>query len=119
MADEQKQSLPGWALPVGAAGAIGLLIVGQQQSARNDADNISNLPAIEARVNQLEEDLGQTLSRSELDSRLNTIDETIIRRFQEDAAVPLSRVREDVEKNEDKLEDHAERISQLEAKAGN
>ena len=104
------------------AGGVALLFVGYQQTAKNEADDIGGIDVLRAEVASVKADIEEirsgTLSRTELEGQLNTINATLIRRFGEDVSEPIERVRANAEKNEDVLVDHAERLSALEAKVG-
>lgn len=53
------------------AGAVGLLFIGQQQMAKNSADNVSNLPAVTANVATNAENIGRNAEgfRQDLDKQ--------------------------------------------------
>jgi len=89
---EQKQNFT----PYVIAGVVGLAFVGYQQSAKNQADNVSNLPALEARISSIEERVTK-----EIDSMNNQINRREVENRNEkdkDIAVLTQRVERDEER---------------------
>ncbi len=123
MADEQKNSgvlmVGGLIIAAAVSGFVGLQFAGGQQSERIQAADVGQIDVLREQISAVRTDLDKvsadTLSRTELDSRLDTINETIIRRFGEDVQIPIDQVRSDAEKNEDSIFDIAQRIARIEA----
>ncbi len=119
---EQQKNGPTWlagAIAVALVGGIvGLVFKGSEQTARNQANDIGGIDALEVRVEKAEGELKElasdTLGREELSNTISGIEETIIRRFNEDASSPIKDVREDAEKNEDNIHELSQRIAKLE-----
>lgn len=132
MAEEKSGGLSmGWLVAAIGAGLIGTVFVGPQTAERLNQTNVSNLPALEARLETVERQLSglDAVSQSTIEARfgssnesqeslvseLATLEDTINRRFIEDVATPDNILRADIEKNEDRISELAERISRLEA----
>ncbi len=121
---EQPNNGPIWlagAIAVALVGGIvGLMFKGSEQTARNHANDIGGIDALEVRVEKAEGEIKElasdTLGREELGNTIDGIEKTIIRRFNEDANSPIQEVKEDAEKNEDSIHDLSQRLSKLEGK---
>lgn len=127
---EEKKDWTGTIIGLVAAGLVGLFFVGPQQNARNNANDIGGIDVLRTQIEQIDAEINSiqadTLGRPELDSRLQAlaaqiatvekdIDDTIIRRFGEDVAEPISQVRNDNEKHEDLIVDLLQRMARIEA----
>lgn len=96
------------------SGVIAVAFVGSQQSQRNQQNLIDNLPAVLSRIEIIESQLvaiqGSTLSRGEIEAKLEAFAERqsategqLTRRFNEVVREPLGIIRDDAEKNEDAI----------------
>lgn len=97
------------------SGGIAVLLQGSKTEQSIKSNDIAQIDVMREQIATLRAELeklsSSTLSRSELENIVSSLNETIVRRFGEDVQVPIGLVRGDAEKNEDAIVKALERIA--------